>query len=111
MKYPILLLNPCYFFCKWDVLIIRNRQKMYITRGFCKIIVILTHKWLFSIFLHLYLTHQGSIEGYVREKKLLAQSEVIYFQYPALVLIPIFLLPYLLVLQRLLCQISFLMRK
>lgn len=54
MIYPILILNPCYFFCKWDVLIIRNRQKMYITRGFCNIVVIMTHKWLFSIFLHFY---------------------------------------------------------
>ena len=44
------------FFCKWDVLIIRNRQKMYNTRGFCNIVVILTHKWLFSMFLHLYLS-------------------------------------------------------
>ena len=50
MKYPTLILNPCYFFCKWDVLIIRNRQKMYITRGFSNNVVMLTHKGLFSVF-------------------------------------------------------------
>ena len=84
---------------------------MYITRGFCKIIVILIHKGYFHYSIIFILTHQGSIEGYVREKEVLGQSEIIYFQYPALVLIPIFLLPCLLVLQRLLYQISFLVRK
>ena len=35
------------FFCKWYVLIITNRQKTYVTCGFCKIIVTLTRKGYF----------------------------------------------------------------
>ena len=84
---------------------------MYITRGFCNIVVILPDKGLFSNSNSHILTYHGSIEGSVGEKRFLIQSIITYSQCPALVLIPIFLLPYLLVLQRLLYQISFLMRK
>jgi len=84
---------------------------MYITRGFSNNVVILIHKGLFSVFQLLYLTFHGSIKVCVGEKVMLGQNEIIYFQCPALVLVPISLLPFLLILQRLLYQITFLMRK
>ena len=85
---------------------------MYITRGFCNICCNPDSQMvIFNILTLSILTYHGSIERCVVVKVMLAQSEVIYSQCHALVLIPISLLPYLLVLQRLLCQIAFLMRK